>query len=44
MGMNIYFFEDALNFVSMHIGREDYLGGQMGYDAMKYDFDLDMNY
>ena len=52
MGMNIDFFpEDVLNFVGMCIGREDYLCGQMGlmrrilgYDAMKYDFDLDMNY
>ena len=52
MGMNIEFFpEDVLNFVGMCIGREDYLCGQMGlmrrilgYDAMKYDFDLDMKY
>jgi len=52
MGMNIDFFpEDVLNFVGMCIGREDYLCGQMGlmrrilgYDAMKYDFDLDMKY
>ena len=52
MGMNIDFFpEDVLNFVGMCIGREDYLCGQMGlmrrilgYDAMKYDFDLDMYY
>src|SRR5690606_14886495 len=52
MGMNIDFFpEDVLNFVGMCIGREDYLCGQMGlmrrimcYDAMKYDFDLNMKY
>lgn len=52
MGMNIDFFpEDVLNFVGMCIGREDYLCGQMGlmrrilgYDAIKYDFDLDMKY
>ena len=52
MGMNIDFFpEDVLNFVGMCIGREDYLCGQMGlmrrilgYDAMKYDFDLAINY
>jgi len=52
MGMNIEFFpEDVLNFVGMCIGREDYLCGQMGlmrrilgYDAMKYDFDLNMKY
>ena len=52
MGMNIDFFpEDVLNFVGMCIGREDYLCGQMalmrrilGYDAMKYDFDLNMEY
>ena len=52
MGMNIDFFpEDVLNFVGMCIGREDYLCGQMGlmrrilgYDAMKYDFGLNMKY
>lgn len=52
MGMNIEFFpEDVLNFTGMCIGREDYLCGQMGlmrrilgYDAMKYDFDLNMKY
>lgn len=52
MGMNIEFFpEDVLNFVGMCIGREDYICGQMGlmrrilgYDAMKYDFDLNIKY
>ena len=52
MGMNIDFFpENILNFVGMCIGREDYLCGQMGlmrkilgYEGMKYDFDLNMKY
>ena len=52
MGMNIDFFpENILNFVGMCIGREDYLCGQiglmrriLGYDGMKYDFNLDMKY
>lgn len=52
MGMNIDFFpENVLNFVGMCIGREDYLCGQiglmrkiLGYEGMKYDFDVDMKY
>ena len=52
MGMNIDFFpENVLNFVGMCIGREDYLCGQMGlmrkilgYEGMKYDFDMNMKY
>lgn len=52
MGMNIEFFpENVLNFVGMCIGREDYLCGQMGlmrkilgYEGMKYEFDLNMKY
>lgn len=52
MGMNIEFFpENVLIFVGMCIGREDYLCGQMGlmrkilgYEGMKYEFDLNMKY
>lgn len=52
MGMNIEFFpENVLNFVGMCIGREDYLCGQMGlmrrilgYQGMKFEYDLTMKY
>ena len=52
MGMNIDFFpETVLNFVGMCISREDYLAGQLGlmrrilgYEGMKYNFDVNMKY